>query len=300
MRAIARAWQSKTVRLHVIPSACALDNPGLAVGMTLPGCKLVASDTASKPDPRYFWGDVGCGTTWTGPPDLNRQKNVTTGGDLHPSATGTPQGNDAYRSLTVFDGDDFPGERCELGRNDHNTGPTTFYHEGQHRVTYMSLKLPPNFPLDAYAWQDVMQMKQAQPSDGGDGVPVLFMGAWDNQWSIDSYNGVYWKFPAQAGVWTRFAFDVNYSQDPNLGWLQVSVDLNGDGDFDDDNERSPVIHTNTLKPEIDGPNGTSDGLAPGDSIPSHLRAGIYHNDSISCPAPDGCSVDLDNVQVLAP
>ena len=49
--------------------------------------------------------------------------------------------------------------------------------------------------------------------------------------------------------------------------------------------------------ETDGPNGTSDGYGPGDTIPDHLRAGIYHNPSISCPPPSGCSVDVDNVQV---
>jgi hypothetical protein len=52
--------------------------------------------------------------------------------------------------------------------------------------------------------------------------------------------------------------------------------------------------------ETAGVNGTADGLAPGDAIPDHLRLGLYMNPSIACVAPSGCSVDVDNVQVVAP
>jgi hypothetical protein len=126
------------------------------------------------------------------------------------------------------------------------------------------------------------------------------MGAYENQWRIESINADdgYWHFPARKGVWTRFAFEVFYSADPQKGWLQVSADLNDDGDFDDPGERTPVIHNSTLKTEVPGPNGSSDGLSPGDPIPDHLRTGIYHDTAIPCPQPEGCSIDVDNVQVL--
>ena len=74
---------------------------------------------------------------------------------------GTPQGNTAFRKLTVFDGDNYSGERCELGYNTWNDGlasPTdphgTFsnYFEGVRRATYFSVKLPDNFPLNATSW----------------------------------------------------------------------------------------------------------------------------------------------------
>ncbi|MGH2980769.1 MAG: heparin lyase I family protein, partial [Solirubrobacterales bacterium] len=279
IRATAKRRKSKMLRLRIDPNGCALRHPGADIGMALSGCRLVASDTAERADARPFWGKVECGTLAN--PDLSRQRLVGSGGDAHPSATGAAQGDSSFRHLTLLDGDDYYDERCELGANDHESGPTAFYREGQRRATFVSMRLPQNFPLEAEDWQTVLQMKQAQPSDGGGGVPILYMGASEDEWTIDSFNGVYASFPAQRGVWTRFAFDVYYSQDPNRGWLQVSVDLNGDGDFDDAGERTPVIRTNTLKTETAG--DSSDGLAPGDPIPSHLRTGIYHKDTIPCP-----------------
>jgi hypothetical protein len=76
----------------------------------------------------------------------------------------------------------------------------------------------------------------------------------------------------------------------------VRADLNGDSDYDDDGEVSPTFRTNTLKYEI--PGRSDDGLEPGDSIPSHLRVGLYHDTPIPCPPPAGCSLHVDNVQVL--
>ena len=37
-------------------------------------------------------------------------------------ASGEPQPDDSFREMTVFDGDDFSGERCELGRNEYRYG----------------------------------------------------------------------------------------------------------------------------------------------------------------------------------
>ncbi len=297
LQATVSTHKSRSVRLRVINPDCSVASPG-SLAEVVPGCRVLASDTASNPDPRRFWGNVECGTSLESP-DPSRQQDVAGGGDTHLTATGAPQGDSAYRRLTVLDGDDYWGERCELGKNDRS-GPTAFYHEGQQRATFISLRLPSNFPLDADAWQTVMQMKQAQPShDAGSGPPILFMGAFNGRWRVDGENGSFWSFPAQSGVWTRFAFDVYYSQDPDRGWLQVSADLNGDGDFDDPGERSPVIHAATLATEVAAPGSSADELAPGAPIPSHLRAGIYHDPSIPCSAPSGCSVEVDNVQVLA-
>lgn len=45
----------------------------------------------------------------------------------------------------------------------------------------------------------------------------------------------------------------------------------------------------SLDPDIDG-------LAPGDPVPSHLRAGLYHSPDFDCPM-GVCRVGIDNVQI---
>ena len=58
------------------------------------------------------------------------------------------------------------------------------------------------------------------------------------------------------------------------------------------------MRTDTLKVETAG--SGDDGVGAGASIPSHLRAGIYHDSAIDCNAPLGCQVDLDNIQIARP
>jgi hypothetical protein len=303
LKVVARGARSPSVPLEVsdpaassAPAAssrgCPLDNPASMVGMTASGCRLVASDTAANRDPMPFWGSVQCGV-W--PHEARDQATrPATGGDVDPTATGAPQGNDAYRRLTVFDGDNFAGERCELGLNDMDSGPTNLFYEGMRRATFFSVRLPENFELGSEDWQTVLQMKQAQPSQDGNVGPMIELEATRGQWLLVNHWDVRWGVPAQKGVWTRFVFDVVYSRDPSKGSIQVGVDLNGDGDFNDPGERSPKLSGATLATQ------TAPGyeVPPGGSIPSHLRSGIYHNEKFSCPRPTGCSVELDNVQVM--
>jgi hypothetical protein len=256
--------------------------------INLPECPEVASDTAAKAGVSDFWGKIECALS-------SRSAFVLDGGDGHVAASGEPQGNSSFRRLTVIDGDDYYGERCELGENS-TSGPTAFYREGDHLVTYFSERLPSNFPINADHWQTVMQMKQAQPSHDANTGPALELEVHSGKWHVVNAWHTVWTFPARRGVWTRFAWNVVYSKSAATGRLQVSADLNGDGDFNDPGERSPVIHGATLATEIPGYGG--DGIAPGAGIPSHLRMGIYHDPAIPCPAPNGCSVDVDNVQVL--
>jgi hypothetical protein len=278
---------------------CPLSQPGSDLGFTLPdSCTVVASDTASNPDPLPFWGRLDCAAA-------SRHQVPAAGGDTSPMATGATQGNSSYRAMTVLDGDNFWGERCELGVNDKD-GPVAFYREGQRRVTYASFRLPDNFDKDADKWQGVLQMKQGQSSDNGGGTPVLSLSAFEGSWSLWHSAPGYtdedfklWEVPSTNNVWTRFAIDAFYSQDPDKGWIKVYVDLNADGDFSDAKEQSPVMRTNTLKHEIG--TDTSDGLAAGQSINSHLRVGMYHHQDIPCPAStSGCTVEADNIQVVKP
>lgn len=258
-----------------------------------------ASDTAADPSPVGFWGEVECVND-------GRHQLISSGGDRHPTITGAPQGNDSFRRLSVVDGDDYWGERCELG-DDNSKGRTTVYREGTRWITQMSARLPADaFPFALNTWQVVMQMKQAAPAANSGGTPVLSLDAYDGRWRFrqslsprqagDSRE--LWSAPAAAGSWTRFSFDIRYSRKSSRGAVNVSADLNGDGDFLDNGESSGTIRTYTLKVETQG--GSRDGVKPGQSIASHLRTGIYHDDSIDCPPPEGCYIDLDNVQVLRP
>ena len=259
--------------------------------------RLIASDTAGNASPIPFWRKIDCA-------DDSRHQFMSGGGDPSATAMGSPQGNASYRQLTVFDGDDQFGERCELGWNS-NTSPVAFYREGKRRITYASLRLPGNFALSTSGWQNVLQMKQSWPADNSSGEPALSLTANRNRWEVwrsppgdTGGQNLLWARPARAGVWTRFAIDARYSRSKSKGWIRVLADLNGDGDFGDGRERSRTIHTSTLKAEI--PGTPSDGYVEGQSLPSHLRAGIYHDPAIPCPGPVGCSIDIDNVQVVAP
>jgi polysaccharide lyase-like protein len=269
------------------PTTC-IDPAQLTANMTLPACPLTASDTSSVVDPHAFWGSVDCQTE-------SRQQQQTLGGDPHLSGIGSSQGDSAFRRMTVQDGDNFWGERCELGMNDVS-GPTAFYRNAQRRVTFASIRLPANTDVNSNRWRTVLQMKQTQPYNNPDMSPVFELEQLNGQWAVQSSWKDLWYFPATAGRWTRFAFDIVYSPDPAIGQVKTYVDLNGDGDAADAGEQSPVIHVATLRTETAGPDRSA--YAVGQAIPDHLRAGVYQDAAYPCPS--GCSVDIDNVQVTAP
>jgi len=269
------------------PSPPAADNGFPQVGAA------VFLDDGGPPRAAEVWGSVDCERPL-------RARDVRSGGDPAAGADGRPQDDAGYRRLRVVDGDNVSGERCELGQNDHRTSPVALYREGTRRITYVSLRLGDRFPIDRKAWQVVLQMKQSQPADAGGGVPVLALQANHNRWRLvpnSRRGGSVWSAPATVGRWARFAFDVTYSSDPRSGSLRVSVDLNGDGDATDQHERGERVELRTLK--LEGPGGTEDGLAEGDSIPSHLRVGIYHSPVYPCRG-GRCEVAIDNVGVYEP
>ena len=287
---------------EILPRISPLCIPALRA-LRVVGCTLLKEDTATTSDPLPAWGGIDCRPS--------RHRHLTTGGDWHRTAGGEAQWGGGFRRLTVIDGDDVDGERCELGRNEHRPrfSPERFnlYREGQRRVTFLSLRLPAGFPLGTDRWQVVTQMKQTQPADNGGGTPVLALHAYRGSWELRRSNSAgpsgdttaLWSTRAATGVWTRFAFDVTYSRH-DTGSVKLYVDLNGDGHAIGADEESPVISTYTLKRETPAQQSPdNDPLRSGDSLPSHLRAGIYHDPAIACPVAQGCAVELDNVQVYA-
>ena len=264
---------------------CAVD----ATTVSATGCNLFREDTGSARDPQAgLWGSIDCAST-------QRYGYSTGSGDPKAMAMGGAQGNDTFRRLTVVDGDDLWGERCELGRNTHRygvnaagqtNGTFALYEEGDRRVTFFSQRYPDNFSTSVSEWQTIAQMKQAQPADNGGGAPVLELQMTRGLLVLNNRWNERWSTPAPANnVWVRYAMDVKYSTDPNVGWVKIYVDLNGDGDALDAGEQSPQMNMQTVLPETNGPLGDSDGLSPGDPIPDHLRLGVYHSQSISCPPP---------------
>jgi hypothetical protein len=293
-----RMIELATVNLPMSLAGCSVDPSTL----TAPGCSLMRNDTAMLSNPDSLWGSTDCVSS-------SRHELLYGDSDSHVTSTGSTQNNDSYRELRVIDGDDFYGERCELGRNERrygeNGGSGTFalYQEGQHRITFISYRLPDTFPLSTTTWQVVTQMKQTQPSNNAGGTPVISLEVRDTKWTLVQSTSagvgedtrILWSAPASRNTWTRFAFDMIYSSDSSRGSIKVYVDLNNDGDALDVNEQSPVIQTYTQKYET---SPSSIGLTAGDTIPSHLRIGLYHNPTISCPPPNGCSVQFDNIQVV--
>ena len=278
--------------------------------LSLAPAEVVLSDTARVVDPVGIWGRIDCQET-------TRQERLETGGDASRTADGKEQGNSAFRRLTIRDGDDVSGERCELGENDHLEGPTAVYREGRRVLTFISVRVPSPAAADGKGWQTVFQVKQAQPSDGGEFTsPVIAMHLTDGRWQLEHVEaGTIWSAPVEPGRWTRFVLDEELSQEPGLGLIRLSADLDGDGDFLDPGERFRQTGLITLGTEVDGPNGDEDGLGEGEPIPGHLRAGLYHCDRLPgsanacpetpasdpwpCPAPGRgpCAIDLDNVQI---
>ena len=282
---------------------CPLANQGSSLGnLTLPkACTVVASDTAADPNPVPFWGKVDCA-------DSSRHQHIASGGDPATTAVGDQQGDQAFRRITVIDGDDVWGERCELGYNWHEAsdpgyglegpGPTVFYHEGMRLVTFISIRVANDLDVNDSDWRTVYQNKQAQPYDNPAMGSIFEMQVRSGDWAVISdWSEPLWTAPAEAGEWTRFAFDVVYSPDPSVGRFKVYTDLNQDGDASDNNESSPVVHRPTLLTETEA---AGYAVQPGGSIPSHLRAGVYQNTNYSCPGPAGCYADFDNVQVVRP
>jgi hypothetical protein len=242
---------------------------------------LLKQDLATDPDPMSLWGDIDAVSP-------TRHQWFASGG---------PDGG-PFRRMTAKDGDLYHGdsERAELGDSDYVSNPPSpdtfyLYREGMRRVTSYWMRLPADFPLYDYEhWQVVMQMKQTEPATNADGTPVISLQAIEGNWilkqsksaALSEKTSYIWTTPASdaLGKWTHIVVDATYSSDPAKGLFQITIG----------GVASPVFHMYNLKKEISPP---GPGLKVGDSIPSHLRLGIYHD-----PVMPGTHVDIADVQVF--
>ena len=237
---------------------------------------VLRSDPATDPNPLPLWNEISAQNS-------SRASWFGSGGP----------NNSPFRRLTVDDGDDHWGERAELGYNSRLTGLGSpwgtfyLYNAGERRVTSYDMRLPNDFPINTNTWQVVTQMKQTGPSANSGGTPVIALEAREGRWVLtqsdspgsSSTTHELWSTPATLGAWTHISFDVTYSPNPSQGRIQVTIG----------GVQSPALTTYTEKYEI---SPGSQGLNPGDPIPSHLRLGLYHN-----PTLPGSHVDFTNVQV---
>ena len=242
---------------------------------------VLKEDLATLTDPIPLWGDIDAVSP-------TRAEWFASGG---------PDGG-PFRRMTAMDGDLYHGdsERAELGDSDYTPNPPapdTFYlyREGMRRITSYWMRLPSDFPLYDYEhWQVVMQMKQTEPANNADGTPVIALQAIEGNWilkqskssGVSDQTRYLWTTPADdaLGRWTHIVVDATYSSDPTKGLFQITIG----------GVQSPVFRTYNLKQEISPP---GPGLSVGDSIPSHLRLGIYHD-----PVMPGTHVDIADVQVF--
>jgi polysaccharide lyase-like protein len=236
---------------------------------------VLREDDCSNPDPSSLWNPDG-------PFDIEGS-----GSTQHFSIGGPSNG--PFRRIST------QGKRWELGYNSHvlasDGSLRTFwlYREGDHAITEWWLRLAPDFPLSTYRWQVIAQMKQSGPSVASGGYPVPSFEAREGQIQVQ-HNGTdatpgLPRLPITAGIWTPIKIEATYSQDPAKGSVQLSVG----------NQTSAVAHFPTLKPEHapPGDGGTLDpNLRPGESIPSHLRMGVYHDAALR-----GTYIDIAGIRV---
>jgi Polysaccharide lyase len=176
------------------------------------------------------------------------------------------QGRQAYR-LEVRDGDDFFGERCELGQANPRRPGFPLFAEGDERWISWQVYLPTNFPRSASAFQAIAQWKQM----GGLGTPALSMAVKGGQFQVDSSDSnvdgnaamiARSVGAAPADRWVQFTLHIKFSPDPNVGFVELFGDLDGNGQ----RLLLPLVHIWTMKRDDNG-----------NTVNSHARIGIYRD-----------------------
>src|SRR4051812_1073066 len=117
------------------------------------------------------------------------------------------QGRKAYQ-LTVHDGDNSWGERCELGHGNPSRSSFPLFKNGDDRWISFSVYLPDNYPTNPRNGNVISQTHRG----GGGGCPPMALHVEEGQWKLfESSRRTYvfstdekWHAPAQLNRWTKF------------------------------------------------------------------------------------------------
>jgi hypothetical protein len=244
--------------------------------------QILRQDDATNPDPQALWSpDAGADDCYSG---FDSFQTVESG-----AYDGGP-----YRRIVVYDGEceeqSIDTERAELGFNSWrgygdlppNPDPLrrasnlrTFwlFAEGDTLVTDWWVRLPSDFPIGTDEFQSIEQESQAAPNTSTLSSPVLAVEARQNQIQLSNRGGnqgpgIPITFPAPAlGSWFHLQLTARYTRSREDGG--VTLCLNG--------QCKIATNIQTLATFENG------GVSPyqqGDSVPSHIRLGIYHGESL--------------------
>jgi hypothetical protein len=194
------------------------------------------------------------------------------------------QGKKAYE-LTVHDGDNAYGERCELGNGNPGRPGFPLFHQGDERWISFQVYLPDSYPINTPDWNVFFQIHQ----EGDGGCPPISLNVEDGQFKLyNSARSTYvldttekWHAPAQRNRWAKFTMHILNSPDDNTGYVELYGDLDGQGM----KTLMPRTHMHTMTQRSDG-----------SAMTNHARVGIYRNPAIQGTASifvDGFTIATD-------
>jgi hypothetical protein len=200
------------------------------------------------------------------------------------------QGHSAYK-LTVQDGDDAYGERCELGQGNPGRSGFPLFNEGDERWISFQVYLPDDYPIETPNWNVMFQIHQ----QGDGGCPPISLNVEDGQFKLyNSATAAYvldttekWHAPAQRNRWAKFTLHIKNSTDDNVGFVEMFGDLDGGG-YKTLMPKT-FMHTMTIAKN-------------GSTMVNHARVGIYRNPRIQGTASiyfDGFTIATDQASAEA-
>ena len=194
------------------------------------------------------------------------------------------QGKRAYK-LEYRPGDDSWGARCEIGMGNPARSPFPLFEAGDERWISFQVYLPDDYPIDTPMWNVIFQIHQ----EGDGGCPPLAMHVEKGEFKLfSSARNTYvldtrekWSGPAVANRWVKFTIHLKNSPNPDVGFVELYGDLDGNG------EKLLMERTHMH---------TMTKYSNGKPMTNHARVGIYRNPNIRGTAHilfDGFTISTD-------